>query len=258
MLQYPRVVVAHRRFSLSATVLSAQALFACGFSPDAGNNDAAASDSATDAAPMVLSVCPDDATLLACFLFDGNTIDGSSVNNNPNVSRVGFVQGASADAASFAADSQLSIDMPMLNATDALTIEAWVRRDPTTVQSILADSDGNFAMFVLGDGRIACQALGSLSTETATATVSTTELTHVACSFEGERGWTAYVNGVVDGLPRGGGSLSANIRPLEIGGDAPYAAQAPALRFTGVIDNLLIWSTARTGAQLCATAGLSC
>jgi len=158
-------------------------------------------------------------------------------------------------------DDHVSIaDNGSLNLTDALTLEAWVRRahgsagwnllfdrrNPSDLTGFsLALQPDSTLRFGLGDGATSAFAYGATP-------IPLNRWVHVAATWDGAT-MRLFVDGVEDGAPVAfSGPVSyPGIYPTLLG-----RSQDPGDSFRGDIDEMRIWSTVRSGPEL--QAGESC
>jgi hypothetical protein len=203
-------------------------------------------DAATDAGTPFCD--PSDRTLIVCFRFEGSVTDESSNAIVPMSSRVSYTAGVRGQAAVFTPpDGQIVLpNAPLWNAAE-FTVEAWV--NPTLLPGLGAragvlDSDNRFGMFVYSPGTIDCI---TQNAHLVGPVLTAGQWTHVACTYDGTT-VTLYVGGIsrataLLGAP--GSSMATTV----IGGNSPTGDP-----FDGAIDELRVFSTARTAAQIAAAA----
>lgn len=226
---------------------------------DAGGDADGAASTDARATALPITECPEDMALAACYLFDGNGEDGSTnANHAVTVTGVDFANGLAGQAAVFSEDDQMTVgengdtlDM----AGSSLTVEVWVRpgafADAADRRGIF-DVNSEYSLFIDENGQVECNGAGGLP---AAGQLALGQWTHVACVIEANTSITLYLDGdvmVTDSATTPTGGANA----IEIGSDSPYAAGDS--HYIGMLDNLVIWSVARTRAQVCATAGIAC
>jgi len=200
--------------------------------------------------------CPNDPDLRACIRFDedlgGSYADESSYGNT--VTHIGgsLVPGMSGDAADGAPGSRYEIaDSPSLDMTNALTIEAWLRFDslPTTGRAGVIDNDGQFSIIYLAGAGLRCGMRDNLFT----TAFPVGAWFHVACSWDGVT-HTMYIDGApVASAPSTDVIDVSNIDPIGLLNTSPVFDEP----MDGAVDNLRIWSSGRTQAQICTDAGIT-
>jgi hypothetical protein len=188
-----------------------------------------------------------DPSLLACFAFDGAAVDGSGQRVAPLVATgLTFVEGRSGMAARFARDPKADMRIPHegFNTTQ-VTIETWFRitsLPPAGGRAMVLDMNGRFGVILGDDGIVRCRGLPS------PLPVVVGEWTHVACAYDGES-LSIYWNGELGGsVPD---TLPTTSDWIGIGQDSPSTNDG----LEGDLDELRVWSVARTSAEIVAAAG---
>ncbi|MBX7043271.1 MAG: proprotein convertase P-domain-containing protein [Ignavibacteria bacterium] len=141
-----------------------------------------------------------------------------------------------------------------LNPSTAITLEAWVY--PTALPSGSAciigknyltsyyfgiENSGRFVFFPKGGS-------GNFLRSRVSGVVKANQWTHIAGTYNGTT-TSLYINGVLDTSRTGiTGSVGSNFENLFIGCDRQSGS--PAYFFNGRLDNVRIWSSARTSAEL--------
>jgi concanavalin A-like lectin/glucanase superfamily protein len=230
-------------------------LAACSFSARArpgadAEGDASAFDARElDAPPDAPGFCdPADATLIACYEFEGTTADASANHLATTMTNVTFISGKLGMAAHTDATTQINVaENPALD-PQAITIEAWIRAPlpPAGGRGGIVDNQGQWGFFLHEQGELQCITGGNVM-----ASIVADTWTHVACTYDGTR--NLYVNGLlVDASAPGGAPLTAGgTDGMSIGADNPPGAGSP---LNGDIDQLRIFSVARTPSQICDDA----
>ncbi len=136
-------------------------------------------------------------------------------------------------------------DAGTLNPSDAVTIELWVKRQSAAGCRTLVGKDrAEGYWFGLCDGRLSF-ASGGGATVSGVGTVPEGRWVHVAVAFDGSR-LSFFIDGALDRtsiesrIP-----LLPNDAELVIGGDVSPGSFQP-----GLIDNVRIWSVARSAADI--------
>jgi hypothetical protein len=195
--------------------------------------------------------------LVACYAFadlaSGVLVDDAAPGIDGSVTNIVIEDGPLGEAAVFSADSEVQV--PASSATDlpeAVTIELFLRVDaiPGGNRAGILDRDGQWSVFLYADGQVRCGA----SDFTYAALPSVGDWLHVGCVV-GD-GWARlYFDGVLASeVTDDGGILTGNGNPLAIGDNSPGFDEPLA----GAIGGLRIWSTTRTGEELCDGAGERC
>ncbi|MDI1450734.1 LamG domain-containing protein [Polyangium sp. 6x1] len=189
---------------------------------------------------------PTDASLLACFRFEGDAKDESGKTNTVTPTNVTFKAGVDGQAADLKAGSQVFIDdAPHWDVTE-YTVELWYyqRSHPGTRMGLF-DSDGRYGFFIYGQGDLQCTRGGAIANM---QNMPLDTWTHAACVFGGGK-LRLYVNGTqveeVDAMAPVAGSGSN-----AVGSNAPDNDS-----LDGRLDNVRIWNVARSAADICKAAG---
>jgi hypothetical protein len=215
--------------------------------------DARPIDAPPDAVAIVPFCDPSNPALVACYPFESAVTDGSSHGHDPTTaSNTSFAAGEVGNALTLGAMTE--IDVPDSSAFDvaAITIEAWV--NPTLASFIggrggILDCDSQYGFFIQASGALTCTAGGSLTT---TALIPSGQWTHVACTSNGTSTVTIYINGAFAQSATAGAMATSSTTGITLGGNNPAGGGNPMV---GMLDQLRLWNTARTAAQICADAG---
>lgn len=216
---------------------------------DVAARDSDVRDSAPDAstdAPRPTVSC-DAASILSCFRFEGNVADEApSPAATPIVSGVSFAFGYSGQAVIVGASSSILFPTQARWDVSQYTIEARV--NPSGLpdagdRSGIFDSDGRYGLFLVDGGYPLC----TRATQS-TRIIPTNAWTHLACVSDGLT-LSLYIDGVLD-------SAAAVVPPTGAPGTTAIGSNAPSSEpFHGAIDDLRIFSIARTAAQIAEAAG---
>lgn len=127
----------------------------------------------------------------------------------------------------------------------AMTIEAWVYRDDENRCETIVGRDYT-SSYWLGfcGGRLRFYRSGRMSAD-ADRNVTAGSWTHVAASYDGTRVWF-YVDGQPAGNPVLSNAGAGRLETLYLGGDA----HSSYYMFKGCLDEVRIWSVARTQPQI--------
>jgi len=149
------------------------------------------------------------------------------------------------------------------SATDAFTVEAWVKPTNTATcrQSIVSSGESQGAGFVLAQPegncdnfRIWANISGGWSSIDSNTAVVTGTWQHVAASYDGST-LRIYINGVLDNSGDYSGTLGGTSNSTVVGA----RNTADQHWYVGTADDVRIYSTARTDAQIAADyANTSC
>lgn len=147
------------------------------------------------------------------------------------------------------------------NATTAITLEAWIKRDTTGVQPndmyIINKSGGtnryNYALWMFaGDGtlKFKINAPGGPSGLISPTHITNGQWTHVAATYNSVTGFAyLYINGNLDvGGIFGNVPIQNDADPFYVGGIG--ATSLAANKFKGQIDGVRVWKVERTSAEI--------
>lgn len=141
-----------------------------------------------------------------------------------------------------------------LQPTNAITVEAWIY--PTALPSGSACIIGknyvsSYYFGIENTGRfifIPRNQAGGFLRSRVTGTVKVNQWTHIAGTYDGTT-TRLYINGALDTSRTGiTGSVGSNFDSLYIGCDRQSGSRA--YFFNGMLDNVRIWKSARTGAEI--------
>jgi hypothetical protein len=196
--------------------------------------------------PSVPFCDPSDASLLACFRFDGDTNDGSGKSNTVISTGVTFGEGVFGQAADFKAGSQVLIaDAPHWDVTE-YTLELWYsQRSYSASRMGLFDSDGRHGLMIYDKGDLRCSR-GFIVASMADMPLDT--WIHAACVFGGGK-LRLYVNGAL------AAEVDASAPPAGSGSNAIGSNAPSGDSLDGRIDGFRLWNVARTPSEICAAAG---
>jgi Concanavalin A-like lectin/glucanases superfamily len=267
---------AYNRPMRRTLVLVTLAATGCSFDPSGIGGGSGATDARADApteidarpgppdgpVPINAPPCDDQSKdLIACYRFDDGDKadqepkDGSSYGNDGSSTGTSLVASkpglgmalAFSPTASALVQDDPSLDVP------TLTIELWLDArslPPLGGRAGLLDENGEYGLFLAPDGGIRCS-IGS-ATDIGLK-VPAGVWTHVACTYDG-----SIVRLYQDGVP--GPTLNtmvviptAPIDGLALGQNLPSGDH-----LDGALDDVRVWRVARTRAQVCADAGLTC
>jgi hypothetical protein len=220
----------------------------------------AALDALGDASPDVSTAPPpfcdaNDLALVACYDLDGTVADGSPHHLDPDVmTNVSFGAGKVGQALVVSKTTEVDVADNALFDVSALTIEAWIDLTALPVtgdRAGILDCDQQYGFFVYPGGDIQCS-IGV----TVTAAITAGQWIHVACTHDGAGTGKLYINGAPMATAPVGALSTGGTTGITIGGNNPPGGGNP---LDGSLDQLRLFSAARTDAQICADAGrLSC
>jgi len=210
-----------------------------------GTADAEIPVDASDAA-VASAFCKASPSLLACFRFEGSVVDESPANHQPTTaSNVTYVPGHAGQAAHIGPQTMISIPSAPDWDVATVTIEMWFRLGsvPAAGQRMgLFDSDNRYGVFVYDDGPHCV-----MPDVVGIGIVNPGEWTHIACVHDGTS-VIGYRNGALFS------SIPATLPPSHSLGTIAIGSNSPAGdTLNGEIDNLRVWSVARTPDQIAAS-----
>jgi hypothetical protein len=166
-------------------------------------------------------------------------------------------------ALSLASTSNVQIEETTRLDLQSFTVEAWLNPSFFSGQNLsVVNNGGQYGMFVDPDNAPFCvkvtPPMAVVPTYApVTMALKTGQWTHVACVYDGTN-LTVYVDGANANADTTTGGAVAIAGMAGTGIGSQIAAQAQDNHYVGLIDNLRIWSVARTGAQICADAAPNC
>jgi hypothetical protein len=216
-----------------------------------------AAPASPDAAPAPSPCDRPEPSLAACYRFEVLTApvqphDDSGNRNHGVATGVGFVAGRPGAGQAMVTSAASSVRIPDSESLDpaaALTLEAWIRPTalPVSGRAGLLDNNGQYGLFVASSGEVRC-AVGS--NVLAGLHVQTGTWTHVACSFDGETIALFQDGRLTVSADSDEKLITSRSDGLTLGHNSPDGDP-----FDGALDDVHIWSTARSPAQICAAAG---
>lgn len=191
---------------------------------------------------------PGVSALIACYDFEGNTLDGSSTANHAVGTNVVYALGPRGNA--IRVDLTSRIAAPTVSALNvaSFTIESWVRLESLPADAGRAgvyDADARYGLFILGDGSFSTR-----STPTPAGLVQTGQWYHLAVTDDGSVR-LFYVNGSQVASYASTAVPTSN-NSVEIGGNAPIGDD----RLVGAIDLVRVYRSILTPAQILTDAEL--
>jgi alpha-tubulin suppressor-like RCC1 family protein len=203
------------------------------------------------------------STLIAAWAFNegtGSAADDRSANNHTaTLTGPAWTIGKYGSGLSFDGVDDIATvaDANTLDFSSALTIEAWVRPDPSSDSRPLvrkaATTGFAYSLSLTTDSKTRAEVTIGGTTYGVTGATTLTDSTwaHLAATYSGSQ-LKVWVNGVLDGTASVTGSISATTEALSIGGDS-VADQ----RFPGRLDEVRLYDIALTEAQINADMGAS-
>lgn len=141
---------------------------------------------------------------------------------------------------------------PILNPVNTFSVEGWFNPASTATTRTLVSKDSastalcyNLTMNAGGTVSMTVNTNNGPATATSTTTLVTGNWYHIAGTYDGSN-INLYINGALAGTALQTGSVTANNGPIYLGRTGGATPQY----FTGGIEEVRIWSTARTAAQL--------
>jgi uncharacterized protein len=204
--------------------------------------------------PVAAFCDPRDPSLVACYAFEDTTEDTSGHALHATMTNVSFVTGKVGKAMQFGINSAADVADSTLLDVAAITVEAWVYPfvlPGNGARAGILDMNAQWGLFLHEpNGRVQCTMVGGPSMQV-DAAVEPNKWTHVACTYASGV-TTLYVRGTQLAQVAGGGVLATGgTTGFSIGADNPPGSGS---RITGLVDQLRIYSRARTAAEICADA----
>jgi len=193
-----------------------------------------------------------------CVRFDTVEAGNQYLDESGNSNTVHIVNGDETDGISYCAalqgvGAQYEIyDDVSLDIASEVTVEAWVRLDslPTSGRVGIFDNQSQYGLFYHAASGFTFHGCGGVYKDD----VIPGEWFHIAATLDGTT-MVIYFNGIPEqrSCSFSGGDTS-NPDPIAILANSPGFNQ----RADGAIDNLRVWSVARSQLQICAGANLPC
>lgn len=201
--------------------------------------------------------CPVDPDLRACIRFDtdlgGTYADESGYGNTVIHSGGSQVPGVSGNAADGSPAARYEmLDSASLDLTDFMTIEGWLRYDslPASGRAGIVDNDGQYSLFLYAGTGLRCS---NGPDQLPHVPVPVGVWFHAACAWDGAT-LTLYFDGMPVATMASTGTIgTVNTEPVSVLNSSPVFDEP----MDGAIDNLRIWHSGRTQAQICADAGIT-
>jgi hypothetical protein len=208
--------------------------------------------------PNPLPAACGDPRLLACYDFEGNTLDGSPQANDlvsPAGMGPAFVPGIDGTGALFTFQTRTAIADPHFTAT-ALSIDTWINYTPSPEAQIVIDHNTRWALAIDATGAVTCGVASGANLATPTR-LSPGVWTHVACTQTGSENATAMVQIFINGISDAKmdleffGMIPDN--PAGVGANYPGATDA---FLASAIDRLRVWDATLSSDEILTAAGL--
>lgn len=193
--------------------------------------------------------------LIACYRFDGDTLDGTGNGHDATNIDIVFDVGHTNQAAYLSPTSDIAIAPSSDFATAEWTIEAWVWFDayaPAGGYATIIDHDTNYAIELEPTRNFSCYTRGGpVAAIKGSSIVQLGAWVHVACAHRASA-TQLFINGALE-VEGTNGPHTESAAALALGGEAP----APANQIMGRIDDVRIFREMRTATQICADANRS-
>jgi hypothetical protein len=221
-------------------------------SPDSSSATDDAGSASSDGAATKAALCPDDPALVLCHEYEDSLSDSSTYGNHATGTDHGFGAGVAGQALASSATTEVKVayDASLQFGPDTMTLEAWVfpKAIPSTGRVGVVDQDGGPSIFIYANGDVQCFA-GNRRVGTGPGMVAASSWVHLACTHNS--GTTKiYIDGTLALEEGNGGSITAGTIGMAVGGNSPSGDP-----FNGLIDNLRVWTVARSATDICAAAG---
>ena len=218
------------------------------------------SSNATLTVNLVPSCLTPPGGMIGWWVAEGDSADLVGNNSGTLVNGATYAPGKVGQAFAFNGASQfVSVpDSPLLNPTNALTIEGWVcmTAESATANVIVASKENPYGtrqyqlsiMQVQGQWffRPAVMVPAGFSTFNGTMPVQTNTWYHVAATYDGTA-LRLYVNGVFDGSMAATGPISVTTNPFRIGSD-----EVGPWNLIGRVDELSLYGRALSAPEIAA------
>lgn len=234
-------------------------LVACGFSPSGGGGtdgptgDGQPTDADDGDAPTRPFCDRDNPDLRLCMTFEESAMDEAGAGIVVDVMKnLGFGPGKVGSAVQLSSTSAIHVaETAALDVTTALTMEtfAFVAQVPTS-RAGFVDNNGQWGMWLGSNMRPYCTMSGSTVSG---PTIAAGTWTHIACVFDNLT-YRIYVDGALFGtVNRQVPAPTTGADGLSVGQDCTTGGGAGD-PLTGAMDEVRIWASARSEAQIAAAA----
>lgn len=198
-------------------------------------------DALPDAVP--LAPCSADPDLVACYAFEGDTLDASQNHNDGMATNAAFTQGVTGLALLADATTRIAVaESASLDLTTAETVDAWIRIDELSagIRAVIIDHNNGYAVWIDG-GDLVCGLFNGVDhADAGTPPITTAVWHHIACTYDTST-LIAWVDGAMAGQTAGIGAIGTPADTVEIAGNAPDVVNPGPDPFMGAIDQLRIW-----------------
>ncbi len=204
--------------------------------------------------------CPADNNLILCCRFEGSLKDESPSKLNVQSGTVRFAPGKDGQAVRIAADSMVHTPMGVVPASAHATLEAWI--SPSTLpegsqRAGVLDHNSGYSIFVYPSGVIRCGGVGAMELlYSPPGLIRAGVWSSVACVVD-DNTMTLWVDGVLKASQAKQPTTTMMGTEVVIGANNVDSANPDLDPFDGMVDNVRIWHSIRTPAQICA-ASLNC
>jgi hypothetical protein len=173
--------------------------------------------------------------------------------NDATATGASFPAGHSGAGLTLAAGgSALVSDRSSLDIPGPITYEAWVKTNslaPAGGRYGVLDDDGQYGMFIQPNGQALCS-LANVAVMTPPNTVTVGVWHHIACTYD-----RALLRIYLDGNQRASAASTQALSTAGTNGLALAGNSPSGDILDGTIDDLRIWSVARTPTEICQDAG---
>lgn len=222
-----------------------------GEAPAEAPRDAVAEEPAEEPDIAPAGLCDTaDASLIACFAFEGDADDGSQHHFKPEEARnLSYEAGQGGQALRLTRGSSLRFRHDPAWTAPAMTIDVWINPAslPKKGRYTVIDSGGKPSLFLMSDGKIRCTIGGERNVP---YPLVPGQWTHIACLSDGQT-QRLYVNGVEIDQSSSGPVLASGEQPIFIGSEEPSGKD----ELDGMLDSLRLFGRALSPREICAAAG---
>jgi hypothetical protein len=193
-----------------------------------------------------------EASLVACWQFD-DARDGTGNHNDLTLTggAATVVGGYRGDALTVPTGGLAHVAHNTTFDVAHVTVEAWIKPSalPTAgARAGIFDEDGQYGVFIYPPGILTCAMASDASSPSNTIIVGVWQ--HVACTYD-QMTVRVYYNGVeVASQPATTALPTMSPNGVSVGSNSPSGDE-----LAGLVDEVRVFSIARTAAEICAAAG---